>query len=163
MLRVGVALACVITVLSGAQVAAGWPGVHPRPLFGTPGKAAYCYVGQTSQEDASASLLCWTPNDGWSAQISWNERRAFTSYYNRPASIVHGIGDLRGYTPRTRIIGFGQRWVYRCADPWKMSTCHVGGAGVTAFTCVSRTTGLTCTNGAGHGWWIGRFRGYRLF
>jgi hypothetical protein len=31
------------------------------------------------------------------------------------------------------------------------------------LTCVSRATGLTCTNKTGHGWWLGRARGARLF
>ena len=37
---------------------------------------------------------------------------------------------------------------------------HVRGLG---FWCTSRRTGLTCWNSAGHGWWLGRGRGYRLF
>jgi hypothetical protein len=37
---------------------------------------------------------------------------------------------------------------------------HIRGLG---FWCISRRTGLTCVNRAGHGWWLGRVRGYRLF
>jgi hypothetical protein len=31
------------------------------------------------------------------------------------------------------------------------------------WKCVSRATGLTCPNRAGHGWWLGRLRGSRPF
>lgn len=31
------------------------------------------------------------------------------------------------------------------------------------YTCLSQRTGLTCKNRTGHGWWLGRFRGYRIF
>ena len=44
-----------------------------------------------------------------------------------------------------RVLRFGQTW--RSAG----------------FTCASRASGLTCTNRAGHGWWLGRYKGYRLF
>ncbi len=30
-------------------------------------------------------------------------------------------------------------------------------------TCSSRSNGLTCKNGIGHGWWLGRCKGYRIF
>jgi hypothetical protein len=35
--------------------------------------------------------------------------------------------------------------------------------GTVQFVCKSRSTGPTCANRAGHGWWLGRFKGYRLF
>ncbi len=137
-------------------------GVLPKPLFGTPGTAAYCYVTPESPVDLRPVLLCWTPNDGWSAAIGWSGRRAFTRYYTKPPAIVHDLGVLKGYTPRARLLSFGQRWSYRCGDPKDIETCD-GRQGRTAFTCASRSTGLTCTNAAKHGFWIGRYRGYRLF
>jgi hypothetical protein len=158
------ALVAVASLVLVGQPASGNrpPGFFPRPLFGTPGKAAYCFADQTGFEDSRASLFCWTPNDGWGVEIRWNARRAHAAYHNHPPLTGEDFGDLRGYAPRARILRFGQRWNYRCPNPGIQTTCHVGGRGVTAFTCVSRSTGLTCTNRARHGWWIGRYRGYRL-
>jgi hypothetical protein len=31
------------------------------------------------------------------------------------------------------------------------------------FVCNSRSSGLTCQNARGHGWWLGRYVGYRVF
>lgn len=144
--------------------AAEFPGVHPRPLFATPSKAAYCTVFETSPEDLSPAIFCWTPNDGWSVAINWRERRAFTRYYTKPPGIVHDIGILKGYMPSSRrTLDFGKRWFYRCGKLSEVSTCAAFRSGATAFTCMSASNGLTCTNAVGHGFWIGRFRGYRLF
>jgi hypothetical protein len=48
------------------------------------------------------------------------------------------------YDPRSRILDYGQTW-------------RRGG-----FRCTSRTTGLTCTNRSGHGFFLSRQR-WRLF
>jgi len=40
--------------------------------------------------------------------------------------------------PSAPVLGYGERWAH-------------GG-----FTCISRTTGLTCTNRDGHGWFLSR-------
>jgi hypothetical protein len=37
------------------------------------------------------------------------------------------------------------------------------GFGAAYYTCMSRSNGLTCKNRSGHGWWLGRFKGYRIF
>ncbi|MGZ6285275.1 MAG: DUF6636 domain-containing protein [Ktedonobacterales bacterium] len=34
---------------------------------------------------------------------------------------------------------------------------------LSSVVCRSRSTGLTCVNQRGHGWWLGRYVGYRLF
>jgi len=38
-----------------------------------------------------------------------------------------------------------------------------GGVRGLGFWCTSRRTGLLCWNRVGHGWWLGRYRGYRTF
>lgn len=80
-------------------------------------------------------LICWTPNDGFTVYMGARGRAR--KYYNRAN---RGYHDAVGRTLR-----FGQRWA------------SVG------FYCVSRRTGLTCTNRVRHGCWLGRYRGYRLF
>lgn len=161
--RTTMTLSCgaVFAVIFATSATAVW-GVYPRPLFRTPASAAYCYVEATSQEDLAPKLFCWTPNDGWAVEINWRARRARTAYYTKRPPIVHSYGILKGYRPRGRTLHFGQRWVWRCATMSHADRCGVR-EGPIAFRCVSRTTGLTCTNAADHGFWIGRFRGYRLF
>jgi hypothetical protein len=80
-------------------------------------------------------LICWTPNDGFTVAMGARSRPGKSYNPNN-----RGYHDAVGRTLR-----FGQRWA------------RVG------FYCVSRRTGLTCTNRVGHGWWLGRYRGYRLF
>lgn len=141
--------------------AATFPGYKPWAHFGTPGKAAYCYTEYAGYEDSRAQLFCWTPNDGWWVSIPWNGKRARTGIYDTFPQIVHGKTKLKGYAPSARLLRFGQHWRLRCDDPGNFKTCR--GKGVTSFACASQSTGLTCRNAAGHGFWIGRYRGYRLF
>jgi hypothetical protein len=150
-------------VLAVAGPAARKPGFFPRPLFGTPGKAAFCYADASGPENSTPSLLCWTPDDGFGVEIGWRGRRAFVSFHDHPPRFGEDFGDLRGYGPRARVLRYGQSWILGCRSPPDVATCKSYGAGVTTFRCRSRSTGLTCTNHAGHGWWLGRYRGYRLF
>jgi hypothetical protein len=81
-------------------------------------------------------FYCWTPNDGFYVDMHATGH-VFGHDYEE---------QLQGAYPRTNhVLGFGQRW----ARP--------------EFRCVSRRSGLTCRNDAKHGWWLGRFRGYRVF
>ena len=131
-------------------------------MFRTPDAAAYCSVEATNQEDWSPELFCWTPNDGWAVWINWRARRARTAYFTAPPRVAHGTAVLRGYRPRARVLRFRQRWAYRCSDPRSFDTCPAPDGSV-VFRCVSRAAGLTCTNARRHGFWIGRFRDYKLF
>ena len=82
---------------------------------------------------------------------------------SEPPQIVHGVGVLRGYVPSARVLRFGSRWAYRCENPNRVTTCGPSRPGATIYACTSRSSGLTCSNTRDHGFWIGRFRGYRLF
>jgi hypothetical protein len=65
------------------------------------------------------------------------ERGRATHDYNRMQ---------RGYHERQApVLGFSRTWRFP------------------GFRCTSRATGLTCVNRAGHGWWLGRFKGYWVF
>ncbi len=101
--------------------------------FVTPGRAAYCGV---TEGEAPYGLICWTPNDGFSIGMG---RRGTASYSYNPRDIgYHEIAARR--------LGFGERW--RMRGYWK---------------CSSQRWGLTCWNLDGHGWWLGRHKGYRVF
>jgi hypothetical protein len=102
--------------------------------FVTPGKAAYCGV---SEGEPPLTLNCWRPRDGITLDMTRRGHPRWRVY-----------SPNRGYYDPApgRILSFGSRW--RFPGYW---------------TCVSRATGLTCTNRAGHGWWLGRVRGSRVF
>jgi hypothetical protein len=102
--------------------------------FVTPGKAAYCGV---SEGEPPLTLICWRPGDGITLDMTrWGHAHRRLYRPNR------GSYDAAP----GRILSFGKIW--RFPGYWK---------------CVSRATGLTCTNRAGHGWWLGRVRGSRVF
>lgn len=102
--------------------------------FRTPNRAAYCAL---SDGRATPSLSCWTPNDGFTV---WMTRRGRAhKEYDEQA---------RGFYDQTlRVLRFGETWRNRTLG----------------YRCRSRRSGLTCRNRRGHGWWLGRFVGYRLF
>jgi len=83
-----------------------------------------------------ARIVCWTPNDGFTVTL-YTTRRPEHFYY----------AGHRDYYKAVRVLPFGYRVSY--------------GAGTIA--CRSTTGGLTCTNPAGHGFWLGRYHGYRVF
>jgi hypothetical protein len=88
-----------------------------------------------SEGEGPASIACSRPRNGF---LVWMRERGR----------VHASVDarLRGYWKRgSFVLGFGE--TFRLAG----------------FRCVSRVTGLTCTNRDGHGWWLGREKGYRAF
>jgi hypothetical protein len=92
------------------------------------------YCG-TGHGPGAAQLVCWTPNDGFT--VSMTRRGQPKKKY---VEANRGYHDYVG-----QVLRFGQSWR---SD---------------GFRCKSRRTGLTCRNKRDHGWWLGRFRGYRLF
>jgi hypothetical protein len=154
-----VTAALLPAVASHAKI---YPGVAPKPLFSTPGRAAYCYVSSTSYEDDGAEVECWRPRDGFFITMPWRARRGRTAFMTKPPGFVHGTRVLKGFRPQAPVLGFGQRWSWRCRDPADFRTCSPA-AGRLTFTCTSGRGGLTCTNVRKHGFWLGRFHGYRFF
>jgi hypothetical protein len=106
--------------------------------FHTPGWAVQCYV---VGEEAPPSLICSTPNDGFNIAMGATSRSRHS--YSPQEKGYHD------YFASRRTLGFGRSWSF--------------GQAPVPFKCTSRATGLTCANRAGHGWWLGRFRGYRTF
>ena len=94
--------------------------------------------------------------------LSWlRQHRRLRIRYERQAEIHEAflslarclicLRALRGsfcyYDPASgHVLRFGQIWTP-----------------LALWRCVNRSTGLTCTNRAGHGFWLGRLRGSRLF
>ena len=105
--------------------------------FKTPGEAAYCGVGEVG------GFVCMTPNDGF-----WIR---FTDIFSdNDVDVRKGYSDrFRGYRDRAvQVLGFGR--VQYSSD-------------AAVITCWSRRTGLTCKHYEGLSFWLGRYRGYRIF
>lgn len=104
--------------------------------FRTKKGAAYCAVDLAY----SGELTCWTPNDGFTVWMA--ERGRAHKAYRSGNKGNHPRGSA---TNTIRPLRFGE-------------TFRLG-----AYRCKSRRSGLRCRNGSKHGWWLGRYRGYRLF
>jgi hypothetical protein len=89
------------------------------------------------------SFTCVTPNDGFYVRMVglYKARPTITKGYR---ASFKGMG----VDATEELLRFGSTW-----DPF----------GIGILSCVSRSTGLTCRHDSGHGWWLGRFRGYRIF
>lgn len=119
----------IMTAVFGVLLASASPAVAQEgAVFRTPGEAAYC-------NDYSGDLICWTPNDGFTVDMT-KRGRPHKSYRK------DHIGYVDNRAP-----------VLRCGKTKRLSS----------FVCKSRSSGLTCTNLRGHGWRLGRYVGYRLF
>jgi hypothetical protein len=79
-------------------------------------------------------LQCWRATDGRSIAVLPTGR-----------AVVNPDTNTKGlHQDRAPVLQFGQTW-HRLA-----------------YRCTSRRLGVTCTNGSGHGFWLGRYKGYRL-
>ena len=141
--------AAVVVATAAALVLAGQALAVPD--FQTPGKTVYCGVVEYHERPPGyvPPFTCWRPRNGFTvflspcrgAQTEW--RRG-----NKGTSFIEAAHVLR----------FGQQWW------WKKWDSGIGTAPRGLFYwCFNRTTGLTCTNRAGHGFWLGRHRGVWLF
>jgi len=118
--------------------------------FRTPGRAAYCEFQRVFADYYTDPwLYCWTPNDGFTLwlDVAGLPRKSYDT------------DNKWNYSGSVGLLGFGQNY-------WANANYKQGtgiGRGRVLFRCRSRSNGLTCTNRAGHGFWLGRFRGYRVF
>ncbi|HVP75880.1 MAG TPA: hypothetical protein VMS63_07645, partial [Gaiellaceae bacterium] len=101
----------------------------------TPGWAVQCYV---AGQEAPLVLTCSLPRNGFSVWMDATSR-AGTAV---DAKDIH----YHDYFAARRLLGFDRYWAFG-----------------SLFGCVSRSTGLTCWNAAGHGWSLSRSGSYRLF
>jgi hypothetical protein len=153
------AFALVLAVLAIASVSA--LGLRPQPAsaddhtkvsFVTPGRAAYCDSPQQG-EVPPFTLRCWRPSNG------------FTIWMAQDGRVEHAYNgrNKRRFADALQLITFNQNW-------WSSDPATVGHPqgkgqprGAVLYRCSSRSTGLTCRNRTGHGWWLGRNKGYRVF
>jgi hypothetical protein len=126
-----------VTVVATALGMASAAHADAYAIFGTPGEAAYCTMVADPGPNIPPSLICWTPNDGFTVRMTTKSRPSRT--YIRANK---GDGAVATDAP---ILRFGERW-------------RSG-----SFVCWSQTNGLRCINQRGHGWLINRYVGYTLF
>jgi hypothetical protein len=137
-----------VLVLAGTAGAATLPGVK------TPTRNISCFYVPV-KPTTHGNLLCDIKQASYTgalqhqcidgpAGLDWH---GFSLSETKKAQVVCTGGvlyDIGRDTPRYVVLAYGNTW-------------HAHG-----FTCVSRFTGLTCTNRAGHGLFLSR-ASYRLF
>jgi hypothetical protein len=129
----GIGRALVVPVALMAALAPAAHAQAPGAWEEIATPGAAAYCGR---DEWTPNLVCWTPNDGFTVWMT-PDGRPHKAY----------VKTNRNYTPKPwKLLAFGK--MKNFADDW---------------SCVSRRNGLTCTNGGGHGWWLGRYVGYRVF
>jgi hypothetical protein len=142
-----IALLAAFAVVVPAALAAPLPGVK------TPSRNISCFVVPIKPTTRS-NLLCDIQRASYlrgvqetcmaRASLDWH---GFSLSQAGPASLVCSGGILSDSgrdTPAYTVLGYGRTW-----------RSH-------GFMCRSRATGLTCTNGHGHGLFLSR-RSYRVW
>jgi hypothetical protein len=107
------------------------------PYLRTPGRAAYCGSGPAGPHRTSEEyVFCFTPDDGFIVDLgrSGRAQKRYDRFYRH------------FYPSVPKLLRFGHHWI-----PFH------------GFRCESRKSGLTCHNQHRHGFWLGRYVGYRLF
>jgi|tagenome__1003787_1003787.scaffolds.fasta_scaffold20768166_2 hypothetical protein len=144
------ALLIVIAVaaLAGTARAAQLPGVvtpsgnihcFAAPVAGTTKTDLVCNIAHALYAPALAQFCGTRPQSG----LDWKGFE-LTSRAKGTIICAHGALHKPSDTLAFRPLRYGKTWRHG------------------AYACVSRTTGVTCTNAARHGIYVGRVR-YRLF
>jgi hypothetical protein len=144
------AVGSVVTVERAAPASAS----HSFPSFFTPGKLALCklQVGFEAPKDFVPDLNCWRPRDGFTVTLGST---------GRPLSgPLKANKRLESFTLRRWLLPFGESW-------WGTRAGDEGrgrGPSRVLYRCTSRSNGLTCRSVvSARGFWLGRFRGHRIF
>jgi hypothetical protein len=155
-LSLGAVLVIGFAVVAGSSVdpAASAPTSHSFPTFFTTGKLAFCkFHTDISGENAFIPWLnCWRPRDGFTVTMESTGRPGF-------GPLKENKGPVESVLLPRWLIRFGETW-------WGNRRAEQGngsGRGRVLFRCTSRTSGLTCRSVSGHGFWLGRARGHRIF
>lgn len=132
----------IIAILAALTMAAPAQG-SALDGFHTSGWAAQCVVAENMLNANKSPLICWTPNDGFTVRMQANGR--VTKSYQRANK------NYRDKFFAADLLAYNRFWFHMTEVP------------VLKYACVSRRNGLTCKNSDQHGWWIGRYVGYRIF
>jgi hypothetical protein len=140
--------AAVVVAAVAAVVLAG--EALAVPAFQTPRKTIYCEVAEAFERPPGyvPHLVCWRSRNGFTVYLY--PRRGAEIAWNRALKGTYMVAGL--------VLRFGQQWW------WTKWESGIGSAprGL-YYWCFNRTTGLTCADRFGHGFWLGRTRGFWLF
>jgi hypothetical protein len=133
-----VLLAFVALAAPGRAEAAGWD-------FRTPGDAAYCRLEFAPVQGGSVfnAFRCMAPSTGLWLRLEFgrgDDSVRITKGYD--------VRFLAYRDPQVHVLRFGRE--FASSDAY-------------AVTCRSRRGGLTCRHYDGLSFWLGRFRGYRIY
>jgi hypothetical protein len=136
-------LLVLLAVLGGLTVVFGSAAAAPRYDFKTPGEAAYCRM--EFRANFLDSFRCVTPNDGfWIRFVGLNSSGGYKVHITKGYS-----PQYRGLRQMTSVLGFGKTFSSSDAQ---------------LIVCTSRRSGLTCKYPpSGLSFWLGRYRGYRIY
>jgi hypothetical protein len=153
------AIALVVVVSAGLGVVpvdlgTASPLSHSFPTFFTPARRTFCKLDTNiaGVKPFTPYLNCWRPRDGFTVTLGPRKRPLF-------GTLDAHKGPLESVILRRWLLPFGATW-------WGNRVGEQGrgsGRGDILYRCASRTTGLTYRNAAGHGFWLGRTRGHRIF
>jgi len=149
-----VAVAFAVVAVWAVDRAASAPASHSFPSFFTPGKLAYCKLHKdlSGENSFTPYLNCWRPRDGFTVTLESTGRPLY-------GPLKENKGPVQSVVLASWLLRFGDTW-------WGNRRGEDGrgrGKGRVLFRCTSRTSGLTCRSISGHGFWLGRARGYRIF
>jgi len=144
------ALAVVVTALAA-------PARSQQPqsnfvyfvYFVTPSELALCvFDGDLAKRGYRPWLTCWNQRVRLILAATGTVRVA-------SSGLFPGLSQPRS----AGALHIGETW-------WGNSRGQFGkgrGSGRILYRCTSRESGLTCRSRSGHGFWLGRTRGYRVF
>jgi hypothetical protein len=143
----------LVSIVLLAVVAVSAAQAAPLPGVKTPTRNIACFYVPI-KPTARGNLLCTIKTSSYSrAQQDGCQARAGLDWHGfelsnvgraQPVCTGGVLYDIGRDTPRYIVLAYGHTW-----------RSH-------GFTCTSRATGLTCTNGHGHGLFLSR-ESYRLY
>ena len=142
--------AAVVVTSAAALILAG--EALAVPAFRTPDQGIYCGVVEAYEvppSDVPPPLTCWRPRNGFTVYLY--ALRGAGTHWNPNNKGASASGSAR-------VLPFRQQW-------WQTGGRSGFGSAPRGlfYWCFNRTTGLTCANRVGHGFWLGRRRGVWLF
>jgi hypothetical protein len=113
---------------------------EPNPFFRTPSKNIYCGYGRPWLRCDISSGLKPKPQKPAGCDFDWGQ----TYLLSATGRVRLGCVSDSVFSPTSRVLPYGSRW-------------SRGG-----ITCLSKATGLWCSNRVGHGFFMSRQRSYRF-
>jgi hypothetical protein len=128
-----------LVVVAALALAAPSASATSSSFFRTPSGNIYCAYFGSLRCDIRSGLMPKPPKPA-GCDFDWGQ----TYELNRSGGARVGCVSDSVFTPSARVLRYGTRW---------------GRGGI---TCISRTSGLRCTNASRHGFFLSRARSFRF-